>query len=107
MSEKKKYEAEAQALDQFLMMCTECQTVFANKNFQYGNSIQDTGAVGAVVTLIGDTARLRNIVLGNIDLSKVDWEKSREVLLDIHNYAAIAMMMIDNNNLIGDNENES
>lgn len=101
-------DSEALAVKKFIHACMECQTVFVQKNFQYGNSIADTGAIGAIVTLIGDTARVRKLVLDKqrIDINEVDWEKVREVLLDIHNYATIGMMMIDDNNLTGENSNE-
>ena len=107
MSEDK-FDAEAKAITEFVHICIECQTLFANKNFQYGNAIEDTGVIGAITTLIGDVARFRRLLFAKIAGNEaILWSKIREVLVDCHNYSTIAIMMIDKKNYYGRDQNES
>ena len=100
MSEQ--YKAEAESVKQIVHICTECQAVFAEKNFQYGNAIEETGALGAITTLIGDVARFRRLLYAKLaGTDKILWLKIRDVLVDCHNYSAIAIMMIDKRNYYG------
>lgn len=98
MGENNEYE-EADA--QFALICEECAALFAAKNRRYGNAIEETGVLGAAVEIVGIAARLKQIVIrGNYPREKMD--KLRDILMDLHNYATIAIMMLDNKNMRGE-----
>lgn len=91
----------ANELNHFANVCDTCQELFAEKNEQYGNTIVKTGVLGACVELIGAVARLPKMVLKDAMHGRGQAEKLRDVLMDIHNYASIAIMMLDDNNYEG------
>lgn len=82
--------------------CKDCQKLFKKKNEQYGNSIWKTGVLGAVVEIMGATARLPMMVLRRSDHGRDTFVKLVDVLMDIHNYATIALMMVHENNWEGE-----
>jgi hypothetical protein len=73
--------------------------LFAVKNAQYGNAIEQTGVLGAIVALTGDVARLRVLALQNTG----EWDEGniRDKLLDVLVQAAIGVMMVDSKNWRG------
>lgn len=76
--------------------------MFLEKNKQYGNAIEYTGVLGAVVAMTGDIARLRVMTLqrsGEPNLSEM--LNIRDKLLDILVQAAIGILMLDKDNLKG------
>lgn len=76
--------------------------MFLEKNEQYGNAIEYTGVLGAVVAMTGDIARLRVMTLqrsGEPNLSEM--LNIRDKLLDILVQAAIGILMLDKDNLKG------
>jgi len=87
--------------------CGQGGAVFIQKNIEYGDSVEDTGVLGAVVELIGLAGRLRTLVLQHPDLSQSDEQHCTAVhnaLLDVHNYAAIGMYMLRKGNWKGESQ---
>ena len=82
--------------------CEAGAELFLIKNRQYGNSIVRTGVLGACVELIGACARLPQLVLKAMDHGRSTPEVLRDVFLDIHNYANIALMMLEQENWEGE-----
>ena len=66
-------------------ICNECQAVLTEKNEQYGNAIEWTGVLGAVVECVGMVARLVQLVLRNPSRGRQDLMAVRNALLDLHN----------------------
>jgi hypothetical protein len=89
-------------LEKFEDVCVTCSELFAEKNAQYGNTIVKTGVLGASVELIGAVSRLPQMVLKSPAHGRNDPEKLRDVLMDIHNYATIALMMMTDYNWEGE-----
>lgn len=77
----------------------EAYEIFKAKNAEYGDAIQETGVLGAIVTLVGDVARLREMAI------KQDLEDNipqiEDKLLDALNYCVIATMLLQQGNLRG------
>lgn len=88
-------------LKRFKAQCAANTAVFRVKNAEYGNTIEATGVLGAVTELIGAAARLPKLVLRNRTHGRSALKALRNALLDIHNYANIALMMIDSGNWEG------
>lgn len=63
------------------------------QNSDYGDAFATYGPVGVLVRLGDKIQRLSSVTKTNIQL--VDEETIRDTLLDLHNYAALAIMLID------------
>lgn len=82
-------------------ICLDADEVLAIKNQQYGNSIEWTGVLGAVVEIVAKTARLLTLVLRSPEHGRQDASAVRDSLLDLHNYAVIGLLMLEQNNWEG------
>lgn len=71
----------------------EARELFARKNKDYGDSFADYGPVGVLVRMGDKIKRLSSITKNGITL--VNDEKLRDTLLDLHNYSAMAIMLLD------------
>lgn len=71
----------------------EARELFARKNADYGDSFADYGPVGVLVRMGDKIKRLASVSKKGISL--VNDEKLRDTLLDLHNYAAMAIMLMD------------
>ena len=73
----------------------EARTLFVNKNKDYGDAFATYGPVGVLVRIGDKIQRLQSINKTGITL--VEDEKLRDTLIDLHNYAAMAAMLMDEN----------
>jgi len=67
--------------------------LFEKKNADYGDAFSEYGAIGVLVRIGDKIKRLQNISSKGISL--VDDESMRDTLIDLHNYAAMAIMCMD------------
>jgi len=72
----------------------EAKELFRKKNADYGDAFATYGTVGILVRLGDKIHRLQSITSKGINL--VQDEKLRDTLLDLHNYAAMGIMLLDN-----------
>jgi len=73
---------------------SEARSLFRKKNTDYGDAFATYGTVGILVRLGDKIHRLQSITSNGINL--VEDEKIRDTLLDLHNYAAMGIMLLDN-----------
>lgn len=71
----------------------EALELFKRKNKDYGDAFAECGPVGVVVRMGDKLARLRSVTAQRIAL--VDDETLRDTLLDLHNYSAMAIALLD------------
>ncbi len=71
----------------------EAMEIFKKKNSDYGDSFANYGPVGVIVRMGDKINRLANITKSGVTL--VNDESIRDTLIDLHNYAAMAVMLID------------
>ena len=71
----------------------ECLEIFRRKNQDYGDAFSEYGTIGVLVR-IGDKIRRAQSITKN-GITMVDSENLRDTLLDLHNYAAMAVMLLD------------
>ncbi len=71
----------------------EARTLFQKKNSDYGDAFATYGPVGVLVRIGDKIQRLQSINKKGITLVKD--EKLRDTLIDLHNYAAMAIMLMD------------
>jgi hypothetical protein len=67
--------------------------LFKKKNADYGDSFANYGPVGVIVRLGDKINRLSSVTQNGVNL--VDTESTRDTLIDLHNYAAMAIMLLD------------
>lgn len=69
--------------------------LFKIKNSDYGDAFANYGSIGVIVR-IGDKIQ-RLVSVTNRGVNLVNNESLRDTLIDLHNYAAMAIMLIDEN----------
>ena len=67
--------------------------LFKKKNQDYGDAFASYGAIGVLVRMGDKIARLQSIT--NKGISLVNSESLRDTLIDLHNYSAMAIMLLD------------
>lgn len=81
--------------DQLRAVQDEAHALFARKNADYGDAFAAFGVVGVLVRLGDKLARCVHLQpTGGVAL--VRSEPLRDTLLDLHNYAAMAILLMDN-----------
>ena len=80
-------------VDQLKNVQTEALELFRRKNQDYGDAFATYGTVGVLVRMGDKIMRLQNIT--NRGTTLVDDEKLRDTLIDLHNYAGMAVMLLD------------
>tara|TARA_Y100000389_G_scaffold196495_1_gene229515 strand:- start:2660 stop:3049 length:390 start_codon:yes stop_codon:yes gene_type:complete len=83
-------------ITQFKSVQQEALTLFTKKNQDYGDAFATYGPIGVLVRLGDKLSRLQSITSSKITL--VDTETTRDTLIDLHNYAAMAIMLLDEEN---------
>lgn len=71
----------------------EALHLFKKKNADYGDSFATYGAVGVIVRMGDKISRLASVTARNVEL--VEDETLRDTLIDLHNYSAMAIMLLD------------
>jgi len=71
----------------------EALELFTRKNKDYGDAFANYGPIGVIVRLGDKIQRLTSITKNSITL--VQDESMRDTLMDLHNYAAMALMLLD------------
>ena len=67
--------------------------LFKKKNQDYGDAFAEFGVIGVLVRMGDKIKRLQSIEQNKIAL--VDDEKMRDTLIDLQNYSAMAIMLLD------------
>jgi hypothetical protein len=80
-------------VEQLSKVQDEALELFRRKNHDYGDAFADYDVVGVLVRLGDKVKRCQSISKTGIQL--VDGEKMRDTLIDMHNYAAMAIMLMD------------
>jgi len=81
--------------DQLLKVQREAFQLFNKKNQDYGDAFATFGPVGVIVRMGDKINRLTSVSKNGVNL--VDNESLRDTLIDLHNYSAMAIMLLDEN----------
>tara|TARA_B100001094_G_C17829673_1_gene622583 strand:+ start:145 stop:531 length:387 start_codon:yes stop_codon:yes gene_type:complete len=71
----------------------EALELFKKKNQDYGDAFANYGAIGVIVRIGDKISRLQSIT--NSQISLINTETLRDTLIDLHNYSAMAIMLLD------------
>ena len=85
-------------VSQMQLIQSEGLELFKKKNQDYGDAFAKYGVVGVLVRMGDKIARLQSISTKSVSL--VNSESLRDTLIDLHNYSAMAIM------LLSEDENE-
>lgn len=80
-------------LGQMMEVQNEAFVLFKKKNVDYGDAFAKYGPTG-VIMRIEDKIQ-RYISISNTGVNLVNTETLRDTLIDLHNYAAMAIMLLD------------
>jgi len=72
----------------------KCLELFSKKNADYGDAFAKYGTVGVLVRISDKLNRYTNITKNNVSIA-VDDETLKDTLMDLHNYAAMAIMCLE------------
>lgn len=70
--------------------------LFKKKNSDYGNAFEEFGTIGILVRMNDKIKRAMNI--NDKQIALVNDESLKDTLVDLHNYCALAIILINNNN---------
>jgi hypothetical protein len=80
-------------VDQLKRVQEEGLELFTRKNADYGDAFAKYGVVGVLMRIEDKIQRALSITKNGVNL--VNDEKIRDTLLDLHNYAGMAVFLID------------
>ena len=80
-------------LSQLKAVQLEGAKLFEKKNKDYGDAFANYGPIGVIVRMGDKINRLTSVTNNGINLVKT--ESIRDTLIDLHNYSAMAIMLMD------------
>jgi hypothetical protein len=80
-------------IDQMKKIQREALELFTKKNKDYGDAFAKYGIIGVLIR-IGDKIQ-RSLTISKNGVNLVEDENIKDTLLDLHNYAAMALMLLD------------
>jgi len=80
-------------IDQMKSIHSKALELFAKKNTDYGNAFAEFGVIGVLMRIEDKIKRSLSITKNGVNL--VNDEGIKDTLLDLHNYAAMALMLLD------------
>jgi hypothetical protein len=86
-------ETTSSRVSQMQLIQSEGLELFKRKNQDYGDAFAKYGVIGILVRMGDKISRLQSISAKSVSL--VDTESLRDTLIDLHNYSAMAIMLLD------------
>ena len=80
-------------VEQYKSVQREAIELFQRKNKDYGDAFANFGPVGVIVRIGDKINRLSSVTKNQVSL--VENESIRDTLIDLHNYAAMGIMLLD------------
>ena len=80
-------------VDQMKKIQTEALELFIKKNADYGDAFAKHGIIGVLVRMEDKLHRCMSI--SNKGVNLINDEGMRDTLIDLHNYSAMALMLLD------------
>jgi len=93
LESSEKSETNLSRVSQMRLVQNEGLELFKRKNQDYGDAFANYGVVGVLVRMGDKIARAQSISTKSVSL--VNSESLRDTLIDLHNYSAMAIMLLD------------
>ncbi len=84
---------EGKRIEQMKAVQAEALELFTRKNADYGDAFATYGVIGVLMRIEDKIQRSMSITKTGVNL--VSDEGIRDTLIDLHNYAAMALMLLD------------
>jgi hypothetical protein len=84
--------AQVDRVGQLKQIQQEALELFTKKNIDYGDAFAKYGAIGVLMRIEDKLQRYLSITKNGVNL--VNDEGLRDTLIDLHNYSAMALMLI-------------
>lgn len=91
---------------EFDICCGSHRKIFLERNARYGGAFHETGVLGSVVELTAIAARFRSLVILPCDHGREFKEDILNACADLHNYANMVRILIEEDNWEGKDEDE-
>ena len=78
--------------EQYLTVHKEAFELFCKKNKDYGDAFATYGPIGVLIRIGDKISRASSISKNSINIQD---ESIRDTLVDLHNYSAMAIMLLD------------
>ena len=82
--------------EQMIKVQQEGLELFKKKNQDYGDAFAKYGTIGVLMRIEDKIQRSMSITKNGVNL--VSDERIRDTMIDLHNYAAMAIMLLDETN---------
>ena len=83
-------------VEQMKTIQSEALALFTKKNIDYGDAFAKFGIIGVLMRIEDKIQRSLSITKNGVNL--VSDENIKDTLLDLHNYSAMALMLLDEKN---------
>jgi len=80
-------------VSQMITIQKEALELFTKKNIDYGDAFAKYGIIGVLMRMEDKLQRSINITKNGVNL--ISDENIRDTLLDLHNYSAMSLMLLD------------
>tara|TARA_B100000282_G_C31518449_1_gene392740 strand:+ start:208 stop:483 length:276 start_codon:yes stop_codon:yes gene_type:complete len=84
--------------EQMIKVQKEGLELFIKKNKDYGDAFAKYGVIGVLMRIEDKIQRSMSITKNGVNL--VQDENIRDTLIDLHNYAAMAIMLLDERDIL-------
>jgi hypothetical protein len=88
-----KYLLKMDRVEQMKKIQQEALELFTKKNIDYGDAFAKYGVIGVLMRIEDKLQRSMSITKNGVNL--INDEGIRDTLIDLHNYAAMALMLLD------------
>ena len=80
-------------VEQMKKIQNEALELFTKKNLDYGDAFAKYGVIGVLMRMQDKLQRYMSITKNGVNL--INDEGIRDTLIDLHNYSAMALMLLD------------
>jgi len=80
-------------VEQLKKIQNEALELFTKKNIDYGDAFAKYGVIGVLMRIEDKLQRAMSITKNGVNL--INDEGIRDTLIDLHNYSALALMLLD------------
>jgi hypothetical protein len=80
-------------VEQMKQIQNEALELFVKKNIDYGDAFAKYGVIGVLIRIEDKLHRSMSITKNGVNL--INDEGIRDTLIDLHNYSAMALMLLD------------
>lgn len=86
---------------QFELACYQATQLFQERNAEYDGAFKKYGLLGVIFEIMGILNRLPAMTIWKSPGKMLNVKKLHDLFLDLHNYSAMALILLEDNNWDG------